>query len=234
MVNECIDEYNENCKYYFVEDGIGSYIAYSERLTSRMKLIYTILGIESMSLKCDGLWFYKPEAVCIDVKKEKLKLPSWDALKNDKKFLDKLNAVFGFNLNPDYKCDALYFNQSIKEDNIASIDEQENDYLKEAAATYKSFAIKCHPRFSRYDIYKDFNVINDNVPFELICLNISMKDTVLITPFSTAVLAPQMILNEHPKIIFLYEKFGLCENEKLKDYLENLNKLRKNLQLIEN
>jgi Lipid A core - O-antigen ligase and related enzymes len=234
MVNEYVDEYNENCKYYFVEDGIGSYIAYSERLTLKMNLVYTILGIESMSLKCDGFWFYKPEAVCIDIKGKKNKLPSWDTLKTDKKFLNKLNDAFGFKLNTDYKSEALYFNQPIKEDGIAVIDEQENDYLKEVAASYKSFAIKCHPRFLRYDIYKDFNVINDNIPFELICLNISMKDTVLITPFSTAVLAPQMILNEHPKIIFLYEKFGLCENEILKDYLKNLNALRKKLQLIEN
>lgn len=66
--------------------------------------------------------------------------------------------------------------------------------------------VKMHPRSESQSLYEDLDVMKtNNTMWEIICLNNSLYEKVLISYFSTACLSPKSLLGEEPKIIFLFK-----------------------------
>jgi len=208
LAYEYAAEYNNEINAYFIEDGLVSYISYLERMTGLMRLFYKILSVTPMSESCDGVYLYNPKLLKIEIKPDVLQLPLLSNLQNDKKFLLKINDVFGYKYDKKYDSEAVYLSQPLIEDkaNLPEFDKfmkLEKEFLAEAKNKYKTFAIKLHPRSVDNKRYDGFDLIKSAVPFELVAINQPFDSRELITLFSSAAITPKLVLGQDVKTTFL-------------------------------
>jgi hypothetical protein len=212
LISQELKKYNKNLKCYFIEDGIGSYTAYLERVTPRMRLIYRLLNKQPVGENLTGAYFHKPELVKKGYGCEYLTLSSMNRTKNDPALLGKINDVLGYRTNLLYERRMIYLNQPLSQDGIADIGTLETRALCLFAKMGLNPVIKCHPRFTDIDSFKDYDVISENTPLELVMINHDMSGKILVTPFSTAAITPKLIFDQEPVVIFLYRLYHLDES----------------------
>ncbi len=134
---------------------------------------------------------------------------------NDKKLL---NAVFG------YKGDAkkidkykvILIEESFSKDKKENINDEElfNDVIKTVGS--ENVIIKHHPRVTK-NRFKNCEVLESNLPWEIIQMNGNFKDKIFITISSGAVLSSKIWLEDCVKAYFCFN----CVNKKPKMLDEN-------------
>lgn len=209
IIVEELKKYNKKLKCYFVEDGIGSYAEYLERITPKMRSFYSLLGKHPVSDKPDGVYFYKPELVILDFNCEYLELPNLTNIKKSSSILNNVNNMLGYKPNPLYNGKVIYLNQPLLEDGMADVEAVEKRALAVFDKAGLNPVIKCHPRAVNNDTINNYDNISDKIPLELVMLNNDMSDRIFVTPFSTAAITPKLNFNQEPKVIFLYKLYNL-------------------------
>ncbi|MDD2495186.1 MAG: hypothetical protein PHE29_08340, partial [Tissierellia bacterium] len=82
---------------------------------------------------------------------------------------------------------------------------------------FENYIVKLHPR-SKKDNYRYFNIYeNNNIPWEIICLNNDIESKILISFYSTATITNKILFNKEPILIFLFNLPHLKEIHPLND-----------------
>lgn len=154
---------------------------------------------KKMMRQCKGVYLFAPEIS--DVKYPKIKI---DIELYNKEFI---NHLFSYNENDT----SLLNNKIIYFDQIFEFNEMNYKQLELFNQQFKNMniVVKLHPR--REDNCYNEKAVNVTSAFELILLNgpdISLNESILITPLSTAVFLPKILFDKEPYIICLLDVLG--------------------------
>lgn len=122
-------------------------------------------------------------------------------------------------------------NEKIKEP-IIVLEEPYTDIFSDKAAAkltalYEDIILSCgveksiikkHPRSIKGDNPKFNYYSNYEIPFEALCMNLSMNDKTLVSYGSTAVATPKLLFDKEPYVIMLYKLLG--DNSSVIDTLD--------------
>ena len=177
------------------EEGSGSYCWTADNRLGRLeKTLLLILQQIKMPKVFDELWLYQPE--CLGAMKvcDVNFMPQL----NHTEFTNIYNSIFDFDLLPQISKFVLFGGPDrAVDDEIVSIFEK---------IIPQNGTIKLHPRAKHLGLYKNIKKFEYNdSPWELVCMNYNMNDSVLISYFSTTVFTPKSIYHEEPYLIFLFE-----------------------------
>ena len=208
IIYNYVSQYNINSRIHFYDEGTGIYSNSSVDI-KRLDLICTRLFVGKKAAKFDyDLYLFSPDCYRYINPNRDTKIKQITISDNAKRLLWEIFPE-RFNIPQDTEAiifDVLYdqeFNQEGKEKytNILS------------HITKKlSCVIKKHPRETSEQIV--LQELKCKLPFEIMWATGSVKDKVLISPFSTALFTPKMIYNDEPIIIFLYKLLeGTRKNE---------------------
>lgn len=147
-------------------------------------------------------YLYEPELVMYEDGLELRKLPKIS--KKNKPLVQKLNQAFNYNGEMiEEKC--IFIEQPFLADNIKNND-IELIYHASQKLGFDNFSVRPHPR-NPYNRAFRLGISKNNyssTPWELIILNNDMKERILITVCSNAVLTPKMLFDEEVNVIMLY------------------------------
>lgn len=196
---------NEQLIVNMVEDGPSIYHIEEYKDGTIRKLIYPILNIKSYLKNIDCWWFSKPElmeALYDGIKKE---IPHIN--KQDKKFINIINYVFG------YKSNALIDNAEIIimeecywSDGLLKTNGDFNLFLKiKESFSDNTIVVKLHPRTRENRFGKEFNVVEANgIPWEVYALNMNMDNKILISLSCATMISTKLLYNEETYSLLLY------------------------------
>lgn len=192
-------ERNPELKIHMYEDGTGGYSSDILKTTKYKEWFNKITGFGEVIDRYDSLMMFKPELYFGNVDIPKVRIPHID--KTNEELKNIINKVFEY--QDDYRIDEKIIFLEQPMNHVPGLSEQirciADEILKD------NYVIKLHPR-SRSEDYKDHNIYKKNSsPWEILCLNNSTEDKVLISYHSTALISNKIIFNNEPVIIFLYE-----------------------------
>ena len=187
------------------EEGIGSYYRLADNQLGRLttNIVESNLHIKIPS-RFDSLLLYQPKCLGKDQPCEVLQMRAVD-----KKNINILNDVFQFRNKGDYS-KFVFFD---------SVDRPVDRFLSNVVKDLNvdNFTIKKHPRSIANDDCYSFKYNNDQ--WEMICMNYSTNNKVLISEYSSAMFTPKSLFGEEPYLVFLfnmeetkkYEKQGVSQ-----------------------
>ncbi len=193
---------NKKLNIHFYEEGIGVYIAEIKSLYGYIKLMYKILGYKFDVDNAKDLYLYQP-SLCRNVNSNLKLVKIGDVTEGDVSFFNL--AINSNNINP-YSTKSLFLENDFTNTVFEGIDETLIiDTIALTIGVY-DVAIRLHPRTSnnKYDRNKYLLDSNTDISWEnLLALEKSIENVVLITTVSTAVLSPKIIYGREPKVIIL-------------------------------
>lgn len=201
-------KYNMDIKIHLFEDGFGGYFPLPRYNRRYNDVFYRLTGVSKLVWRYDSIRVFRPELMYtteVPIKK----IPSINI--EDKQYREMLNSVFNYSTSDSIEERIVFFEQPNY--NVPTLD----DLLKEIISPYLSddAIVKLHPRTKQPERYRGFNVYkNSGLPWEVIIQNSDIKDNILISSHSTALLTPKLLFNKEPIIVFLYD---LPEVKKLFD-----------------
>lgn len=207
---EYFSQKNKKVKLFFIEEGIGSYTLDPNAFSPKTKWLHDNLNINLFSTgKVQGLYLYAPELATTKTEALLLQLPKLN--RNDKVLVKIINDVFGYtgDIYTDFeKKKYVYFDQPILERDIE--DDNGLEFLNSLCEIVdkKEVIVKLHPRRKKA-FYSDYGFdvsFAGNIPFEVLMLNHSFEDKILISEMSTALISPKMIFNDEPKVCATYKQ----------------------------
>lgn len=137
---------------------------------------------------------------------------------------DEINRVFGFyNTMDSYEYKYIFFESGL----IGLEDENLMGLLEDITKVIgkENLLVKLHPRTqSNIDFIKEgYNINNDyEIPWEVIALNIDLKDKILITNFSQSVVTPRLLFGKEYKVLFFSDVVATNDFERnFSDYMKD-------------
>lgn len=195
---------NKHIEHIRFEDGGMSYVndhASVNKVELRMQKLFGIVPLGSIKAP---QYLYEPELYSVDDGRKLLPMPKLS--RDDKEFLDKVNAIFGID---SVKCldeRAVFFEASYCEDGQTN---NEADIIRRCHEILGGeFAIKLHPR-NGVNRFKDdgISIMDSDIPWELYCLNNDVSGKTLISVTSNAAISPQLFLAKPPRTVLVYKLF---------------------------
>lgn len=215
---------NKEMKVFFYDEGIGIYTKGYYESTGLMRRFYKLTGKRYINDFFDAVYVYAPGSVMAELDAPLQKIPCID--KADIPFKDMLNAVFD--------CSGELMGE-YEEHRVFYMDQDFSRYLssEEAKKRYRfshiefldkmaeivgqgNILVKKHPirRDTGYEEKGYHTAKQMDVPWEIVQLNGSFSDKILVGINSTALLTSKMIYDEEPWVIVLGRmimKEGLSE-----------------------
>lgn len=192
-------------KLFFYEDGVESYTDIlsnnkKRKLDTFLRFVYKT----DLNSRCDGMYLYAPELLIENAKSVQLyKISPFNRnKKNPKALFKQLGTIQDNNIkNIKYLwLDAGY-------DDEYHI-QKSNEILKVLDRVIgDDLYIKPHPRKFEFWKQSKYRILKTNISFEYLYMLNDMRNTVLISVFSTACITPKLLFNETPPVIFLYKLF---------------------------
>lgn len=198
---------NHSVKPYMFEDGFSSYTDYFGGFFKEYYFYSRFLGenkyLHKAYLNIKALYLFNPELITW---KPYFPVKSIEKITQDSNELIKeLNTIFDFDKCEDkYSEDIIFFEESFFADNIETDDIEIIKKLAEKFGKENVF-IKIHPR-NKVNRFKKLGYktnTNTEIPWQLILLNIDIKDKLLISISSDAVLNPYTIMGVKTNSVLL-------------------------------
>lgn len=191
---------NREVELYLYEEGMLEYNVLHKRRPWYESFFSKVFFQHFFLEECIGLYVYRPEYVRNE-KWHNIKIYEIGTIDNDIRRV--LNYVFNVNTSIKYleKYRFVYLDQTFPamEDAL----QRELVFQLRKVIDENDMAIKLHPRSNKNKYSGYFNLIEDQIPFELICLGEAIEDLCFLTIYSSAVLALKMSLNSSCKVVFL-------------------------------
>jgi hypothetical protein len=192
---------NKNCKFYYAEDGIGSYINQDiYKPHGRGKKWLKLLGRLNYLKLIDSIYLYHPELCVAGFKYNKLKIDGARTISTS--YLGIVNSLWKFNDNR--MCDALLIDQPFESSGEKNVQLIQDRSFVQIAKYFKNCFIKYHPRDQKCTMIPGCQVLSKNSMFEVMILN-GFMPKYLFSVHSTALVTPFILWNMKPTIIFLYK-----------------------------
>lgn len=214
---------NSKLKIGLFEDGTGGYSLGFLNNNSRLgKVIQYLTRSEEAFNRVDEIYLFQPELLDNICNLPTNKIPTINS--NE---VDLLNSTFSFDVNEHIHQKFIYF------DNFFVNEEEFNKAILSVLQNIinlinDELIIKPHPRRQNLNDFKLKMYKNFQIPWEIIAMNSSIENKVLISYYSTALTSNKVIFDKEPILVFL---FGL---EELKPYynesigaVEYVEKIRK-------
>lgn len=204
---------NNKIQLFMIEEGTFAYSFFNQKETILKKVYTKIIFKQNMNKNYIGAYVYKPEYMIINKKINKeiyiKKIPAID--KSNKLLLQILDEITANN-NDNYKFKInekiIFFEQVFP---FEKINNDTSVLFKEITKILpiKDIIVKLHPRTKNAEFGNEIKEFKTTTPFEVLNLNNSMKNKVLISVFSTACLNPKIMFNEEPIVILLFKLLDL-------------------------
>lgn len=185
-----------DAKIYITEDGVGDYYSYSNSINNGDKYSDLKAYLVGRFLQAPDLYMGEPIYT---------NYPA-PHLSKDKAFLEIIDSVFG---KP----------KSIPSERFIFLDQPfSNDFKNNHAETREKeiiadivnivsrddFIYKPHPRMDFNNV--DYKLLESVLPWEVYLIYLSsIKNRVLISAYSTAIISPKILLDEEPYVICLFK-----------------------------
>ncbi len=207
MVQLFLIKHGINTKVNYFEDGIGSYLAdhsYAPRMSDA--ILRKMLFGKSALLTNHDRYLFSPEIFRSINKSSKCGLFKIDNIFNEPEWLNAMNKVFGYDESEQLKERTVIIDEPLK-------DMLTNEQVSEVLGAYRTVlkysgqndtVLKLHPRTNERHEIPCAVFQSHGVPFEVVCMNNNVSDSVLVTFASTAVATPRILLHQEPYIILLY------------------------------
>lgn len=193
---------NKKVKLHYIEDGLGAYTGSPIiRMDTKAKKLVKFLNRHSMyHADIDSYYVYEPNLVAAKFDAPYIKLPKLDH-ENDARIL--IMNAFGLDDMSDRQLadKILFFDQPLLKGGLP-IDEVGfiEDVLKRSPEY--PVIVKLHPR-STGDKYGELEILETNLPWELYCLNLKMKNVYLLSISTTAAFTPYLMFGLKMPVIVL-------------------------------
>lgn len=219
-----IADYNRQAEVSMFEEGVSSYSklygqVFNEQKKIKNRICYKTLYKTSRFYFFDvrlPVWKWKMKFICI---------PPIELNKN--KICRVLNDIFGYEkLKDRYSEKVIFFEESYVTDGI-KVDDVE--LVEELARTYgkENILVKTHPRdtVNRF-AHLGYKTNRDkSIPWEVVALNMDLKDKILVSMTSTAVVNSMILLHSPCKILLDYENMPQS-NERVKSTIEVIENIK--------
>ena len=193
---------NPSVRISLYEEGICEYCILTEK--SRLKKLFSHFFFQSYYLEdCSEVYVYEPSIV----------KSAWDNIEpkaiprfyDDKDLMTILNSVFGFNVEETiiYKNRVVFLESCFDEE--LEYEKYQLDMLKKVveAVGPEKVIVKMHPRSPKDKYPENIKTIFSNIPFEILVANMDLSDCVFVSPYSSALVNPKLILNKEPVVVCL-------------------------------
>lgn len=218
---------NSSIRIFEFEDGFGTYVRplRNEKFNENDLLIklFALLNIKFiLPSRLIGAYLYEPELYCWKDDIPKIKMPKFD--KNSSDDIKILNEIFNYSLSDYFDKKFILLEESFYADKIRNNDYELFSKIIELLGE-NSVLVKLHPRnrVNRFDRYSELKVFNKPVPWEVITINESFDDKVLVTITSSTVFTPILLYDAKCKIISLYKLLEgynpMFDNSNTEEYL---------------
>ncbi len=192
-------------KVYFLEDGTGSYYGNIEKdyRSGLFSFFNRFFMNGALDYHPKRLYVNNP-ALCRSTMTDDIRqLPP---LNNQNPALPVLNEIFGYQDDRTYtEKKAVYLTQPL--DEVAGYISGMHETLTELLKPYKqALLVRVHPRQLNANS-ADLDVDDVNNLWELECIHHITDSHVLIGAFSTAQLAPKLLCDKEPYLVFTYKLF---------------------------
>jgi hypothetical protein len=196
---------NPAIELYMFEEGTFAYNYFEHEFGYVKKLFLHILYHTDIMKDYKGAYLYHP-LLLNNVKNIPL-FTLTPMSKGNKVLVDFFNKLSGFDPSsyPKIEKEILFFDQPFLFPMINEKQYAMYDLFAETVATDR-LRVKLHPRTTQHP-YAD--VLPFQIPSEIMEMNESFEDKVLVSIFSTASLSPKMLFDEEPTVILLYKLVDL-------------------------
>lgn len=222
---------NTGCEFIWVDEGTASYSTHGlywkknklKRflfLSKPSQIVKRILGANYLSNRIDMQYLYRPEMADYQVPFERKSIPLLDG---NSKEANLLKELFGFDESNNIKEKYIYFAGAGDVDGLCG-NEKELLALVADCVGKSNLLVKVHPRESAdYYIQNGYHInTNVSIPWEIYCLEKEeLKDKVLISIFSTAIVSPFVYFGLKTKAVSLMKMFDTTSFSSYYRYLLN-------------
>lgn len=233
---------NQNIKIYMFEDGLASYSAYYNNMLKKYQAktgkllkrpIHFILNNAFRHI--DGLFVFEPSFMTYTTSFPVIKMKNING--KNKNLVNLYNRVFDYNVEVDsYDKKVIFFEESYYADGYDVNDIEEVEKIA-AIVGKENIFIKIHPRNpqNRFDELGYTTNKNISIPWEVICMNMDLKDKILVTIASVAVIEPATMLSKEYNGILLMKMISddTCLKKDITSLYEKICKKYTYLHLVE-
>lgn len=193
---------NPSVRITLYEEGTCEYCNLSEK--SKSKKLFSHFFFHSYFFEdCRELYVYEPSVV----------KSVWDNITvkpiprfyEDKDLICILNKVFGFNIEETYVYkNKVVFLESCFDANL-DFEKYQLDMLNIVIETVgaENVIVKMHPRSPKNKYPENIKTVYSNSPFEILAVNMDLDSCAFVSPYSSAIVTPKLILNKEPVVICL-------------------------------
>lgn len=185
----------------YIEDGLGAYVGSKvlDITNKKNKVIDFFNPYSIFKSKLSNCFVYEPDLVEV---KEDANYHTLKKLTDSNQATSIIKKTFGLKSQKDiFPGTILYLDQPLESDQFKVNEKMIFDEVSNLTPK-KDFWIKLHPR-SNKNKYKDFQVIETSLPWELYFLNYDFSDTTIISPVSTAAFSPKLMMGIHSPVVLL-------------------------------
>jgi len=207
---------NKNCEFIWIDEGTASYSTHGLywKKTLLQKIIYhikpsqiikKIMGINYLFNNTKIQYLYRPEIADYAVPFKRISIPFLRQNRND-----LIKQIFGYDENIAIKEKFIYFDGAGNEDSLYGNDKELLEMVAKIVGK-ENLLVKVHPRSSsEWYIQNGYSInANTSIPWEVYCFDEkNLRNKVLISIFSTALLSPYLYFNYENKVISLLHLFN--------------------------
>lgn len=198
---------NRNLELNFFEDGVGSYQLLTVKQNSLDKKLSHLLGHKSVFEEMQALYLYEP-SLAINTLYPSVEVKALPKISGEN-MKGLLNEIFSF----EFSDLELLKNRYIFFDSPFPLDEIHKKQLEIIGFFVKklegSFCVKLHPstllKNEEYGSYTS----SIETSMEMLCMNNDVSNNVFISVLSTVGVAPKLMFDQKPVVIFLYKIISL-------------------------
>lgn len=199
--------YNCDIKIHLYEDGSGSYNSHIISNSIYKKIFNRLFNHRKNIDHYDSLMLLKPELYEGLINIPITKIPNIDGKNIKAKSI--MNYVFDYKYTFRINEEMIFFDQPWN--SRYKLHEKINLILEKILI--HNYIIKLHPR-SQSNLYKEFRTYaNNSILWEVLCMNNSIEDKILISYYSTASFTSKLLFDKEPIVILLYDLKELPEND---------------------
>lgn len=194
---------NQNLQLNFFEDGIGSYQLLTVKQNNLDKQLSHFLGNKTVFEEMKILYLYEPR-LAINTLYPSVEIKALPKI-NDENSKKLINEVFSFEFSDLelLKNKYIFFDSPFPSANTHEKQLEMIDFFVEKFGD--SFCVKLHPSTLLNNGGYKGHVSTVQTTIETLCMNSNVSNNVLISVISTVGIAPKLMFNQEPIVIFLYK-----------------------------
>ncbi|MGG5316765.1 polysialyltransferase family glycosyltransferase [Enterococcus sp. AZ072] len=192
---------NPNIYFNYIEDGIGAYLSDQIFSTSinKQRLLNLVNPHSIFLQKAHFSYVYRPDLLML--KRDNIRrIPT---IKKDSIIDEQIRFIFGVNSLDYVRKSIVYFDQPLENDGFGINEADIAEKVKQYNKLKKRFFVKLHPRNHSTKKYYKNEMLESQLPFEVLILENDFSDTILLSPLSTIAFSPLLMFDQPMKSIFL-------------------------------